>query len=449
MQSINSSIKSLAHFSVLFFVSWACSSSIIANTEFSKNVFDSSISAIGGSSIGKKELPSSIFYNWAAPSSETTSIMFQSGSILEAPYIVGAAEINLVLPFRIAYLSQTESEIPESIINDQGIPETTGETMAQSFQSLLLSFSHNVMGVDIGWLLDYSVEALHKETGHAMSMGLALRKEFHLFDKDMGIGISTRDLISGGQVWTTGLTESIPPLTAVALDLFLSNDLHVVTGVKVSNDFPIIYSFGTEYTVYQSSEASIIGRAGIETENLRFGLGLNFNGYELNYAYHMQTYSFLENEHQVSFHLNLNKIQKANSKNSSKEPNAFRKFDSSIAQKYKAKINKGDYPLSSSLFKNSISSLNNQKMKISSKHLSRPTYKLKQAPITDKEPSVPKPTLVFSALLSNTNNGHKIKIEEFNSIETKNINNENDQLIKKRSYELPFSLDFTFKKKRY
>ncbi|MBT6119861.1 hypothetical protein HOH45_00145 [bacterium] len=449
MQSIKTSNKLATQCFIILFTTWICSTSITSNTEFSRNVFDASISAIGGASIGKKDLPSSIFYNWAAPSNKTMSIMFQSGSILDAPYLVSAGELNLIVPFRIAYLSQTDSNIPESIINDLGIPEMTNETMTQSFQELLVSFSHNVMGIDVGWLLDYSFESLHKETGQAISLGVALRKEFQFLGITGGVGVSTRDLISGGQVWTTGLTEVISPFTAVALDIFLTKDIHVVTGLKISNEYPLIYSFGSEYSVYQSPAATVIARAGLETENLRLGLGLNFQGYLLNYAYSMQNYSFIENEHQVSFQLNLNKFQQVFNKNSHQKTNTFQHLNTPTSQKYKVGFKNTESPQSSSLFNNTISSLKNQKTAIPTKRLSPEFYSLKQAPEKNLLPSVAPPTLVFSALLSKTKNSQKLKIEEFNSIETKNINNENDQLIKKRTYPVPFLLDFTFNKKRY
>ena len=205
---------------------------------------------------------------------------------------------------RLGYITMGIDSIPVTELDQNQQPQKTGSHFSDKTQAMYMSWQKSLSTLDFGIRGLYFSENLNNKRGNALSLDLAAHKVFQLTSTQLHTGITYKNALSTQLKWNTNHTDSVPSVlnigatSAVLSDkLFLSLDIEKEATKSISKWFG-----GFEYwlsgTIHSSPSLAL--RAGIKNNDITLGLGLNLNGFIMDYAYVKPELDFLEHDHLFS-----------------------------------------------------------------------------------------------------------------------------------------------------
>ena len=275
-----------------------------AAIEFNSQKFGVRALGMGGAYTAIAQGPDAVFYNGAVrPQTEFTTLSIESGAHLGVSFYTLAAENPFSLSWlRLGLMSTGIDGFQESVVNANTQPELTGNTFAYGLQSLYCSVQTSWMALDIALHGNVVLETLNGASSKSLSMGISGFYVFQNSPVPLQMGVSFKNFLSTGQLWSTGHQDPIDPILTTGIKTtLLENKLTSALDFEIDPHY-IRYFWGTEYLLMADplQETAYFIRGGVRNSDLTLGLGIQLAFIELNYAYVQPHDSFEEVEHRLS-----------------------------------------------------------------------------------------------------------------------------------------------------
>jgi len=143
-----------------------------------------------------------------------------------------------------------------------------------------------------GVLVGGNAKVIYRTTGASSCFGMGLDLGATVvLARDFNVGLRVRNLTTSPLFWDTRTRESMDPrpVLGLAKGFTLARDHHVLVSIEAEGNFeglPIEENLGAEYRFRNL----LCGRLGFHRGNFTFGLGGEYRGFFLDYAYESAPY---------------------------------------------------------------------------------------------------------------------------------------------------------------
>ncbi|MDR2431019.1 MAG: hypothetical protein LBD99_02020, partial [Candidatus Margulisbacteria bacterium] len=182
--------------------------------------------------------------------------------------------------------SSSIADIPVTELDDQNRPLATGESFSAADRAFVFSYGRSLGGLgatelgaaELAW--GFSLKYIQQSLYESRASGAGLDAGLLYQTGALRAGWSILNLVEPQMVWDTGNTDTVEFRQRFGLAYALFDSL-LISGELVVQKNDTLTGLGLEY----SPLALFALRAGTFTDHYVFGLGFNYAGLALDYAY--------------------------------------------------------------------------------------------------------------------------------------------------------------------